>query len=113
MNDDIITYFESRGHHIHKLVERRPPRLREDKIMLAISDVYDQILKGRDIPDIQLAREVWRKASDYSNSEMHRRMDWIRQGNAELKKKRKLLKLGIGACAIAFIVMVVLIILQF
>jgi hypothetical protein len=110
MDDKIIEFYESRQQHIHKLLERRPHKINSDKIMLAISDIYDQIQKGRVIPDIRLAREVWRQAYNYSNREMNRRLVFLRATEEAVNKYLKMLKLGIGACGIVLIILIALII---
>jgi hypothetical protein len=110
MNQDIIEFYESRQQHIHKLLERRPHKIREEKIMLAISDIYDQVQKGRIIPDIRLAREVWRQAYNYSNAQMNKRLVFLRATEKEVNKYLKMLKLGVLSCGILFCVLIALII---
>lgn len=112
MDDKIIEFYESRQQHIHKLLERKPHNINSDKIMLAISDIYDQIKKGRDIPDIRLAREVWRQAYSYSNEDMNKRLVFLRSTEEAVNKYLKILKLGIGACGIVFVILIVLIIIN-
>ena len=77
MRTEIIRYYESRGFHIHKIVRKAPHKIPEDRVWLAIYDVYDEIKNGRQIRDIQLAREIWRKAFDYSDNEINDKTEEI------------------------------------
>ena len=74
MNKEIIDYFNLRGLQVHKLVTRGPGQVHKDKILMAMSDIYSEINGGRDIPNIMLAREVWRKAFDYTDKDMEQRL---------------------------------------
>lgn len=77
MRGYINDFYKSKGLEMHKLVQRNRRNLSEQRILMAASDIYGEIERGRKIPDIQLAWEVWRKAFSYSEPELESRLNDI------------------------------------
>ncbi len=78
MKTEIINFYESKGIHIHKIIKKAPTKISEDRVLLAICDIYNEIRRGRKIKDIQLTWEIWRKAFDYPDNEINHKTESIR-----------------------------------
>lgn len=77
MKKEITQYLESKGFQVHKIIMNIPWNIPEDQIFLAIHDIYEEIENGRRIRDIELVREIWRKAYDYHEKEINRRLKFV------------------------------------
>ena len=74
IDTEMEQWYAQQGHHLHKLVHRRPQRLTPEKVLIAAKKVYIEKIKNRKkIDRIMLAREVWREADELPDETVRKR----------------------------------------
>ena len=108
MKQKIINFYKDKGFELTKLMRRKPPGLNNSQVQAAAQELYNQIKRGLEIKDINIARRIFQIAKSIEYQDFVKDQEIIETYKPvirTLKRERIALWIAIGVLCIFWVLL--------